>query len=1125
MPNNTGTLIAAPIRPISSDDTFPTAYANEILGGHHQTATLTARDAIPAERRAEGMLCTVVETGRTYRLAAGLNTWTDTLAETDAAVTALSGQADTAAAAITVLQLGQTNGHIGFATLAALNADLNHPAGTLAEVVRDATAAYNGTYIKTGGSGTGSWDKSTVDVSGRVSALEVSSVEKTMLFDITNHNLLNPANIDFTRRYSTGQNKIINDDGSLIAWSGFVPVTPGTTYVFSGSTLVSFQGGYYAAANTAATGITNITFSNTSPANNNARKFTVPSGINFVALNMPKTAGGALTGTVQLEVGEVATAYQPYAVDYQVKDSLLPPIPDFDPDDYVSKAELIVELSHNMINPAVIDYIKRYSVVSKTMVTDAEGIAATERIPVVEGEFYVCSGAGQYILPPQGGYFTSAVAATAVANVTWLTPPSGDGQGFQVPTGLGITHVVINLRKLGGIPSGTSLAGNVQLEIGQVATAYQAYELVPKIKTELLTDLSGFSADDYIPKSELIVKISHNLIDPAGINYTKRYSVASKTLVTDSEGIAATARIPVTEGLIYTVSGDGRLTISGGQGGYFSSLTVTTAVANITWFAPPAGVGASFLVPSGLGITHVVVSLRKLGDNPSATSLAGTVQMEVGELVTAYQPYSPMDYINPSLIFSTPTDETTAVLSDEAWYKYITADSGESLGYKIPLFRQHWLRRDKNLCVVNTGTSITARSTEHCTPHANATTRPPLMHSNNLASLLWDRMQWDLQQYRRYDAAGFFTESGGTFATDYALAEWDDGPYRNGLTRYSGTTGAAVAFTVPVGAWQFNFIYRSDSTGVVTNTVTIAEGSGKMEAWNGSAWVEAHGYVFSMREAAPVARSISVPNPSTGGSSSLTIASKGNTTYQKRLKMRCKSGAIDSRAATKTVSVTGSSAGRFMFWGVEWSPREWMITFINAARGSHNSQAGSASGLPRFADNEVWGFAPDLVLAELLHNDGAAAASNQAAGIFERLTNDWIFRADYELSMVTRAAFYGLTPEFGLYTSTIAYGFSGIEEDGTLKIGPQGDGTMMTALDKYSQAVAWVEDNKPNTAILHTSQGWVDAARAIFAGNLKTATEASNKSGPSFTNDGGHPNDTGSKILAKRLLPLFNFVH
>ena len=94
-------------------------------------------------------------------------------------VTAATAQ--DSATATTIFNLGsevdgiaaaQTSGRIAFQTLALLDADLAHDENALAEVTNDGTSTNNGTYIKVGATGAGSWLKSTNDVSGRVTIIE-----------------------------------------------------------------------------------------------------------------------------------------------------------------------------------------------------------------------------------------------------------------------------------------------------------------------------------------------------------------------------------------------------------------------------------------------------------------------------------------------------------------------------------------------------------------------------------------------------------------------------------------------------------------------------------------------------------------------------------------------------------------------------------------------------------------------------------------------------------------------------------------------------------------------------------------------------------------------------------------
>ena len=114
MAQNSGTLVAAPVRPASDLDTFPTALASEIRGGHRSVPTLAARNAISADRREEGMTVTVTadpihaipDTSPvqyrhvTYRLGASLlnSDWIDQTAEIEGVAGAVAGGAGAAAA-------------------------------------------------------------------------------------------------------------------------------------------------------------------------------------------------------------------------------------------------------------------------------------------------------------------------------------------------------------------------------------------------------------------------------------------------------------------------------------------------------------------------------------------------------------------------------------------------------------------------------------------------------------------------------------------------------------------------------------------------------------------------------------------------------------------------------------------------------------------------------------------------------------------------------------------------------------------------------------------------------------------------------------------------------------------
>lgn len=63
------------LAPSAATDTYATHSATYGRGGCHHVATIVDRNAIPSDRRMEGMLCTVAGDPKLYRLAADLIAW------------------------------------------------------------------------------------------------------------------------------------------------------------------------------------------------------------------------------------------------------------------------------------------------------------------------------------------------------------------------------------------------------------------------------------------------------------------------------------------------------------------------------------------------------------------------------------------------------------------------------------------------------------------------------------------------------------------------------------------------------------------------------------------------------------------------------------------------------------------------------------------------------------------------------------------------------------------------------------------------------------------------------------------------------------------------------------------
>lgn len=953
---------------------------------------------------------------------------------------------------------------------------------------------------------------------------------------ITYTNLLSP-NLDSfyltNRLYANGGTLIANTGFTQIVTSKGIPIIAGQTYVVSGSyypyngtppirgaitTGADFTGSRYAPTWTEVTG---------------GYKFTAPvDGYLYVDFELNSSLT-ELKSNSQITATDTVSPYITYG-QYYIKATAIPKLADIiaEMDAINARFDEIITSGKNMIDPAKIDFTKYYSPGSTAIATRVDiKYAITGYIPVVEGQSYTISplGGSTGYIQYTGGYFANNQTAEAISSIAFENPSSGDGRTFTVPMGQGIKFVVLNLTCISA--TSNTLAADYQLEKGTAATNYLPYS--PQINPDYLVDITAEitaqneKIDDLQEQiDEIVVVDSFNKINPANILYDRRYSTGEvRIIAADPNLIAFSGLIPVVEGEWYTASGAG--IFQNWQGGYFgdgaTNAIGTAAIQNISWVNPVSGAGRCFQVPTGLGIKYVVVSLAT---NADKTGLAGDAQLEAGEMATAYQPYSPIKQINPDLLPDNPTPEPTET-SELLKYTTFGNLNYNGLADKIPNFRKHWYAKDKNLCVVNTGTSLTARSIEHCTDNVNAATRPPLMHSNNFATHIWDALVWEGQNYRRYDS-GFFAEV-GTWLTASNIAEWDDGAYRSGLTRYSDVAGSQISFVVPVNAWQFNFIYRTDSAGSENCVVTIAEGNGKMEVMNDAGnWVEANGYTFSQREPDVVTLpTVNYTNPINGNPATLSnYQVKGNTTYQKRLYMRCKSGAIDSRTTTKAITISRTS-GRLMYWGVEWSDREFMITYINAARGLHSSAISlSTSALNHYQDNEVWGFKPDLLLTEdPIHNAGGAGvpSSSNPRAYYGRVTENF-FVADNGISMKARCETLGLdVPEMVLFNTSITWNFGGIDDAGNLKLGVTNDGYMWTALDAQSGCYMHMIENYPDIVYINAVKHFVRACYDCY-GDMKTATVGSGKAGKTFTNEGSHWNDTGSRVMARVVLPILDMI-
>lgn len=447
------------------------------------------------------------------------------------------------------------------------------------------------------------------------------------------------------------------------------------------------------------------------------------------------------------------------------------------------------------------------------------------------------------------------------------------------------------------------------------------------------------------------------------------------------------------------------------------------------------------------------------------------------------------------------------------------------LQQKCPKFYNKLKKKNGDLIVCITGTSLTLGDL-YASDRADATTRPPQLHTNDLASAIFDSLisYWDGQQYRRYDHAELtYSSSTWSVTNDVKNGEnsvWDDrAEFRNGLTKTTTSANASVAMTIPNDAWQFNFIYRTDSQGG-NCTVAISEGNSKVEIFNGSAWVEANGFTFSMLESA-------------------ATATKGNTIFQKRLKMRCKnkaSGGINSIGSTKRITITkANNTSRFNVVGFEWSPREFMFTLINAARGSHNWGLSNGYNLENYQDSDIWNFNPDLILCEAtVINWGGSWGydvdplyySNIAKRTYFNEFNDnpnslyvksnayqnceIIFFGDTVSAHDSQSASWnGKQPKFASVTTAANNGDGSTENVGRVK----------NIFENYAEVEQYMSSK--DHIFIPVSVIFKNVADKYY-GNYWDAFRGTDKSGATLSYDSIHLNDNGVALWSLLICPLFD---
>lgn len=454
-------------------------------------------------------------------------------------------------------------------------------------------------------------------------------------------------------------------------------------------------------------------------------------------------------------------------------------------------------------------------------------------------------------------------------------------------------------------------------------------------------------------------------------------------------------------------------------------------------------------------------------------------------------------------------------------------DYGTLLLQKCPKFCAAMRNKNKDVCLVFTGSSLT-QGNRYATERQNASELPPALWANDLCGNIFQKLirMWEGQKYRRYDHADL-TYTGTWEETNDVVVNgthiWDD-EAKNGMTKTTTSSGASVQISVPADAWQFNFIYRSDSQGG-NCTITIAQGNSKMEVWNGNAWVEANGFVFSMLESAQT-------------------STKGNTCWQKRLKMRCKnkaSGGINSIGTAKTLTITkAQDNSRMNVVGFEWSKREFMFTLINGARRNYAwGKWNRSRNLEYFQDTDIWEFKPDLIMAEVTTINWNPSATKDPLEFVNDAKTAYFNEYGTDANSLYEKSNHYQDCEVAFYGDTQWTGASG-EWDS------QGNAVFMVVSSAATNAPAQYQSDENLGRIQNIFEVWdaVDnymltkmedyifipiirefqKVAETYYGSYRAGLSTSGKDGATLTMDATHWNDNGAALATAIISPLFDIL-
>ena len=344
---------------------------------------------------------------------------------------------------INALTLSQASGVIGYATLSLMNADLAHPAGTVALVTNDSNATNNTWYLKSGASGSGAWTAE----SNAPLALETAariSADALKVDGVNGKNLFNPAAPDYAPGYFVVSTNGILQANSAINATGFIPVIAGLPYAFS----VEYYLCWYNSAKVYISGL----------ANGAPGVIVAPVGAAFVRASFINTVT-----TFQIEQNTEITPYEKFSLYLNMSEvksgSITNPL--YAPSSVSPDKTNFLQVSKNLFNSIADGVLTNTFMGNDGGLYSGSGYLVSDYIPVTSGITYVGSYTGSTSIPVRfTTYFDANFAVVAGGSNAAIA-------NFTIPAM--VVYVRVTAYNVLSVFTG------IQLEIGTTPTAFQAF--------------------------------------------------------------------------------------------------------------------------------------------------------------------------------------------------------------------------------------------------------------------------------------------------------------------------------------------------------------------------------------------------------------------------------------------------------------------------------------------------------------------------------------------------------------------------------------------------------------------------------------------------------------------------